>query len=493
MKADYLQQRTEGKQQSPGRVRASRILQRKCACGGTTAHAGECEECKKKKLQRRANGAATKATAPPIVHDVLRSSGQPLGTGTRSFFESQFGHDFGKVRVHTDARAAESARAVNAQAYTVGSSMVFGLGRFSPQSISGQALLAHELTHVMQQSDHDGHASVSSLEIGAEDDAAERQAESTARRVTTSPSTREDETTRSSGIKLQRQPAPGGEEEKKDKYVPPLFQVGDYGIDFKPTIPGPIGLPSIEDVHQGLGKLGQKDRPASLTCPTGWSERYEGLCCPGTSVDVDRCCPVSRMTALGLCCPEGKYAQGTECIADTPPSSGLSVTKQGGKAPEGKASMSIKLPPMTPLTVDLAIHFNQGQPASAVASEKTLRTSLTSRGQGELDQVLNWLKRDPNSSVQLTGMASIEGTKAQNEQLGRDRARSVAYVLMASGVDVHRFSDPPGLPAACADIGVGLHSCGDSLASPAKDENDRQVRVRLFTAPKGTVVSATSP
>jgi hypothetical protein len=88
---------------------------------------------------------------PPIVHEVLRSSGQPLDAATRSFMEVRFGYDFSQVRVHTDAQAAESARAVNALAYTVGEDVVFGPDGFRPDTSAGQKLLAHELTHVLQQ------------------------------------------------------------------------------------------------------------------------------------------------------------------------------------------------------------------------------------------------------------------------------------------------------------------------------------------------------
>jgi len=88
---------------------------------------------------------------PPIVHEALDSSGQPLDTGTRALFEPRFGHDFGGVRVHIDSEAAESARAVNALAYTVGRDVVFGAGQFAPHSYEGRKLIAHELTHVVQQ------------------------------------------------------------------------------------------------------------------------------------------------------------------------------------------------------------------------------------------------------------------------------------------------------------------------------------------------------
>lgn len=102
-------------------------------------------------LQRRESAQKQPAAVPPIIHDVLRSPGQPLDAETRAYMEPRFGHDFSKVRVHTDARAAESARAVNAQAYTVGRDVAFGAGQFAPASPAGLRLLAHELAHTVQQ------------------------------------------------------------------------------------------------------------------------------------------------------------------------------------------------------------------------------------------------------------------------------------------------------------------------------------------------------
>jgi hypothetical protein len=132
----------------------ARVLQRKCACEGPRAAGDECDDCKRKKvaLQRYATDPYDTGDIPPIVHDLLRSPSQPLDLATRAFFEPRFGHDFSKVRVHTGARAAESAKAVHARAYTVGQNVVFASGQFSTQSSEGRKLLAHELTHTVQQS-----------------------------------------------------------------------------------------------------------------------------------------------------------------------------------------------------------------------------------------------------------------------------------------------------------------------------------------------------
>src|ERR1051325_125152 len=134
---------------------AGRVLQRKCACGNTAKSHSECPECKKKLQRRAANselGPRSDSSVPPIVNEVLRSSGHPLDPATRAFMESRFARDFSHVRVHADDRASESARAVNALAYTVGSDVVFGAGLFSPETHAGRRLLAHELAHVVQQS-----------------------------------------------------------------------------------------------------------------------------------------------------------------------------------------------------------------------------------------------------------------------------------------------------------------------------------------------------
>ena len=131
--------------------------QRKCGCGGTPGKTGECAACKQKRearegtLQRKASSHEALNEVIPNVHEVLQSSGQPLEPKTRGFMESRFGYDFSNVRVHTDPMAVKSARDVNAVAYTVGRDIVFGDNQYAPRTLSGQHLLAHELTHTVQQ------------------------------------------------------------------------------------------------------------------------------------------------------------------------------------------------------------------------------------------------------------------------------------------------------------------------------------------------------
>ena len=94
---------------------------------------------------------AGETAAPPSVREALQEPGRPLDAGTREFMESRFGHDFSHVRVHAGERAAHSAQLLNARAYAVGRDLVFGPNQYAPATPAGRRLIAHELTHVVQQ------------------------------------------------------------------------------------------------------------------------------------------------------------------------------------------------------------------------------------------------------------------------------------------------------------------------------------------------------
>jgi hypothetical protein len=159
-------------------------IQRKCACGSKPRHADECDSCKRKKLQRRAlsgvqdslhereaddaaarvlagqappritpvtQGPDTGERLPSSVERALAEPGEPLDVGTRTAMERGFGADFSSVRIHRSATAHQSARDIDARAYAAGSHIVFGEGQYAPAGAEGRALLAHELTHTLQQ------------------------------------------------------------------------------------------------------------------------------------------------------------------------------------------------------------------------------------------------------------------------------------------------------------------------------------------------------
>jgi Domain of unknown function (DUF4157) len=113
---------------------------------GTSAevHAGQTKPSGK-------GGDSAGFEAPPIVREALNSPGRPLDDATRAFFEPRFGRDFSRVRVHADARAAQSASTIGARAYTSGHHMVFAAGEYAPLGENGRRLIAHELAHTSQQ------------------------------------------------------------------------------------------------------------------------------------------------------------------------------------------------------------------------------------------------------------------------------------------------------------------------------------------------------
>ncbi len=124
------------------------------------------------------------------VHDVVGSGGgAPLDTETRADMETRFGHDFGDVRVHTDGAAHDSAKSVHAQAYTVGSNIVFQRDKYDPGSEGGKHMLAHELTHVVQQRSGpvDGTDAGGGVKVSDPSDRFEREAVANADRLMSAP------------------------------------------------------------------------------------------------------------------------------------------------------------------------------------------------------------------------------------------------------------------------------------------------------------------
>lgn len=127
---------------------AGRVVQR---CGGHTCPSGGCHREYEVRFAPSRVRSGAPSVAPASVHQVLATPGAPLPSAVRSDAEHRLGHSFAAVRVHTDSRAAKSAAAVQARAYTVGSHIAFAAGEYQPQTQAGLRLLAHELTHVVQQ------------------------------------------------------------------------------------------------------------------------------------------------------------------------------------------------------------------------------------------------------------------------------------------------------------------------------------------------------
>jgi hypothetical protein len=171
-------------------------------------------------LQRQVGNAGTSALLDEErspVHDVVSSGGEPLDRDTKAHMEASLGQDFSDVRVHRDSAADESARAVQAKAYTVGSHVVFQRDAYDPSSDDGQHVLAHELTHVVQQRSGpvDGMEAPGGIKVSDPSDRFEREASDVADRVVAGGAVAA--TAPPSGSAVQRQEAE--EEEDVQAYV----------------------------------------------------------------------------------------------------------------------------------------------------------------------------------------------------------------------------------------------------------------------------------
>jgi hypothetical protein len=159
-------------------------------------------------------GALVEGERSPVLDVVGSGGGAPLDADTRADMESRLGHDFSDVRVHTDSRAHDSAQAVNAHAYTVGSNVVFQRDKYDTSSMEGRTMLAHELTHVVQQRNGpvDGSPAGGGIQVSDPSDKFEREASANAERAMSAPAA--PAAVSSAGPAVQRQE---GEEEAPEE------------------------------------------------------------------------------------------------------------------------------------------------------------------------------------------------------------------------------------------------------------------------------------
>jgi Domain of unknown function (DUF4157) len=195
-------------QRSYGNSYVGAVIQRKADGDGT------CDECEKKEKEIQRKGEGDVSSVPDGFEATMQRSGtgQPLDEGTRSFMESRFGQDFGDVRVHTDSASEEAAESILAQAFTTNRAIYFGRGRFQPQTKEGQKLIAHELTHIVQQTS----GIQRRLVVDQPESTYEREAETVASQIVDGHWNMGFQATSNNGISIncvQRQPSPGATSE----------------------------------------------------------------------------------------------------------------------------------------------------------------------------------------------------------------------------------------------------------------------------------------
>lgn len=393
---------------------------------------------------------------------LIPGGSQPLPSTVRTFFEPRFGFDFSQVRIHADRYAHNAARSINAKAFTLGKDIVFGAGEYQPESNRGKRLLAHELTHVIQQN-------------------------SISRNV------------------IQRAPGP------PPVPGPPPEELPDPDIEcrvgiaalFRRVLSGdeaaatkildccaeiPVGGGCTSQVVAAAQKLLKKRRgsgkrdPAKCSLIRGFraadSPGLEGQCCEKGTVANQNCCFPVRITKEALfpeCClpPQEPDHEKKKCV--DPPSfvpKPLGPVSPKTPTPKGTQKPS-RLSPMV-----IFFFF-----------DSTIRRPESNTG---FDILLSILKAIPRLRVQITGHTSQEGSAEYNLQLGQKRADAIQSELVIAGIDRSRITtlslgkSVPAVPEPPVE--------GSSPLPGVEDIRNQNRRVEVaFIDPKGEFAPSTPP
>jgi cell wall-associated NlpC family hydrolase len=442
--------------------------------GPATQVQRKCSKCEEddKKLMRSATGASPLAVSPDVVPS---GGGQPLPSESLSFFGSRFGYDFSSVRIHADFRAHEAARSVNAVAFTLGQDVVFDAGHYAPNSDAGRKLLAHELTHVVQQN---GGVNGGQLTV----------------QRSPRPMVQRQQATCSIDI-IQAAKVFGGDKSAALK----VLDCCQSGLS-----PLPSGCTSdvIAAAEKLLGKKGGTG-PKKADCrgltgffPAGTKDLI-GQCCKDRE-DPQFCCPPERISSKApspRCCNADEVVEEGLCVKKGPAilptcPPGESMTIFGTCVKNKTTPPSPPKPPDKPsapfTTLDrLVIEFNKDAPQSW----HTFKTSATADGQTHFEQLVSTLTAQPDAKVQLEAHASSDkpaGDETYNKRLTDRRVKIVANELTKRKVDATRLSNPPTqtTPSGCEEIDTGQLSCGDTGASEEVASSDRKVVAQVFTVTK---------
>ena len=460
----------------PASSRAPVAVQRTCA---------ECEEELRRQPMERGQTAFPRGTegpgptpeVTPHLHAQvtrLQTGGRPLPASLRAFFEPRFGCDFSGVRIHTDAEAAASARSVRALAYTLGGDISFGPGQYAPASARGRKLLAHELTHVVQQSA--GRAPVIRRQIDPcifveGKKVCGSDARSLCERIPSIPGC--------GGICRLfgcRKP----DKKPECQPLPEHFKPGKKGGTFA----GKCCVKNREESEEtccekermvlrgffddpGCCPPGQKADATRRRCvekkPRERPPPRKGPCPADFEADLAFCdCPPARQNLLeGTCCPEGQHASlAGDCVPTAPP------RPKGGKKPPRKV---------------FPILFRIDRPQAW----HRFADSVTPDGATTFTALVTRLRAEPDLRVELSAHASSDrpaNDPDYNFRLTRRRVRLTARELLeGEKIAAERLSDDPDSPAkTCERLEAGQRSCGDTGASPAPEEKDRNVVGRTF-------------
>lgn len=401
-------------------------------------------------MQRKPGYWSQAPDVPTIVHDVLRSPGQGLDAATRMFMEPRFGRDFSQVRVHADGRAAESARAINARAYTVGRDIVFGAGEYGPREAAGQKLLAHELAHTVQQAHVVTSSSQPRLEIGPADDPLEHEADRVGEQAMSSApgsvmAPGHDGAPYAalsvSRMRLQRQ------EKSKPPLIPiPVFDELDPMIIVPdvPSVPSFLRgqkvklstLRSALDVLRGnLPSLGGPGQDFCQKLLPGYETAHggdvDGLCCPQFVRERGRCCRPQDIGLLSYrCCTPDEVIIESRCVKPE-------RAPMPAPTPSGPGSSFPTLPPLQLPKPEIRFGTIQSDTIDHFALN---RAETPSTAVAKLDLLARQLKLYSDAEVHVEGHTDSSYTEEYNQRLSEQRAQVVRDALVRRGIDSKRIA-----------------------------------------------------
>ena len=511
------------------------FLQRKCACGTHAMGGEQCVDCAKKKtvlqrklaigasndpLEQEADRIASQVMAGPApsyinpispgvqrftghtigqtdlapasVDRVLARSGMPVESTLRQDMEQRFGYDFSKVRVHTGDAAEQSARDVSAHAYTVGHNIVFGARQFAPGTNEGQRLLAHELTHVVQQGKREN--STGNLQLGVMDTPQEAEADQASQQRDSSTQPTVPTVSSAPGI-IQRQSSDVG------NLVLRLGEGGRIEVLYgTPDLPitGPLGAGIRCQNGRCQPVAGQN--PADITNRTYTVQEaidlLRGSVTTTSGSSRTSCPPDRQIPQLAACCPVGMTWDGTACVSPsaTWPTFCLpsQMTPRGTCCPTGEIwnySARRCAPPITsaqPGVQSPQLTFPQLQLGRAPIRFGTIESAtfdsfrsddaaVPSQHNASLDHLASLLNVYRDAEVHIDGHTDSTASEAHNDRLSRNRAEAVRAELTARNV-VN--------PGRLHTQGFGEHQL---LARPERNEADetrnRRVEVWFYLPP----------
>lgn len=435
------------------------VLQRACACGKQTHGSGGCEECSKRELQRSSAGAGS-SRLPSEVDAALNAPGVPLDSSTRTFMETGFGHDFSAVRVHTGTLAAQSAQSVNARAYTVGNHIVFANALYNPSTHAGRRLIAHELTHTIQQRGQVSTvAHAQGYRISEPGDSFEREADAVADRVSAGERLGSGDYSRTSGTQsLHLQRDEGDEEKKKDQskkpdkpWIPmPVFDEFDPAI-IVPDVPGVpdflkgqtaklSDLKKALDFIRGSQKGGSDSESICKLIPgmeIAQGREFTGQCCEKFKRDADHCCTWRNLSIVdNRCCRKDEVLlprPSNKCfkpqIAPTiPPKTVPPTTKPPTPTPFPR--LELKIPRIRFGTIE----------STTIDKFKVDSATIPAGYEKELDHLAGLLKIYKDAEIHIEGHTDSTFTEEHNQKLSEKRAAAVKQALVKRGVSTARMT-----------------------------------------------------